>query len=107
LLIEARPTEIRKLFHSLFELRHALCPFFSYRYEDGTVALWDCAQPTEPVALIVRAHSEPVMSVAVDSAAEGKLPPPKMHTIIKPTDTPPQKSGHFQSTTGIVVRSVG
>mmetsp|Transcript_37429 Transcript_37429/g.67032 ORF Transcript_37429/g.67032 Transcript_37429/m.67032 type:complete len:275 (-) Transcript_37429:244-1068(-) len=51
----------------------ANAPHLIIGYEDGTVALWDCAQPTEPVALIVRAHSEPVMSVAVDSAAEGAV----------------------------------
>eukprot|EP00873_Tetraselmis_striata_P037520 jgi/Tetstr1/457784/TSEL_044329.t1 len=42
-------------------------------YEDGTVALWDCGDPGQPLAVLPRLHAEPVMSVAVDALGEGAV----------------------------------
>ena len=39
-------------------------------YEDGSVAVWDTAQPHAPV-MSMRLHSEPVMALAIDSAGTG------------------------------------
>ena len=42
-------------------------------YEDGSLAVWDVAQPDNPI-MSCRLHSEAVMALAVDSAGTGAAP---------------------------------
>ena len=55
-------------------------------YEDGSLAVWDVAQPDAPI-MSCRLHSEPVMALAVDPAGTGAVP--LSHCIVQDWDSTP------------------
>ena len=44
--------------------------YLAVGYEDGTLAVWDTAQPDQAV-MSARLHAEPIMAVAIDAHGAG------------------------------------